>query len=94
MVWLDPPLRVILARLFRRALRRIRTQEELWPGTGNRETVRNHFFSRESLFIWALRTYRRRRRQYADLFARPEHARLVVHRFRRAAEAEAWLSRI
>jgi DNA helicase HerA-like ATPase len=37
-IWLDPPLRVIFARLFERAVRRIRSGEELWPGTGNRET--------------------------------------------------------
>src|SRR2546428_8014245 len=34
-IWLDPPLRVIFARLFLRAQRRIRSGEELWPGTGN-----------------------------------------------------------
>src|SRR2546426_6462918 len=61
-IWLDPPLHVIFARLFKRALRRIRSREEVWPGTGNRETYRNQFLSRESLFIWALRTYWRRRR--------------------------------
>ena len=37
-IWLDPPLPIIFARLFGRAIRRTRTAEELWPGTGNRET--------------------------------------------------------
>jgi len=90
-IWLDFSLFVIFARLWRRTTARIRDRAELWPGTGNRETVRNAFFSRESLFIWALRTYRRRRRQYAELFARPEYARLAVHRFREPREAELWL---
>jgi hypothetical protein len=90
-IWLDPPLRVVFARLFERAVRRIRSREELWPGTGNRETWRNQFFSRETLFWWALKTYRRRRRELPALFARPENAHLTVHRFRRPGEAEAWL---
>jgi hypothetical protein len=90
-IWLDPPLPVIFARLFARAIRRIGTGEELWPGTGNRETYRNQFFSRDSLFIWALRTYWGRKRLYRDLLAKPEHAHLRVLHFRRAAEAESWL---
>jgi hypothetical protein len=92
-IWLDPPLRVIFARLFERALRRIRSGEELWPGTGNRETFRNQFLSPNNLFWWALKTYRRRRRELPQILARPEHAHLHVHRFRRSTEASAWLSR-
>ena len=93
-IWLEPPLDVILARLFARAIRRIRTRAEIWPGTGNRETYRNQFLSRDNLFWWALKTYRRRRRELPLILARPEHAHLLVHRFRRSEEAEAWLSRI
>jgi hypothetical protein len=92
-IWLDPPLGVIFARLFERAVRRIRSHEELWPGTGNCETFRNQFLSRETLFWWALKTYRRRRRELPLILARPEHAHLVVHRFRRPEEALAWLER-
>jgi hypothetical protein len=91
-IWLDPPLRVIFARLFERAVVRIRTGEELWPGTGNRETFRNQFLSPNNLFVWALKTYRRRRRELPQILARPEHAHLRVHRFSRSAEADAWLS--
>ena len=93
-IWLDPPLRVIFARLFERAVRRIRSREELWPDTGNRETFRNQFFSRETLFWWALKTYRRRRRELPVILARPENAHLTVHRFQRLGEAEAWLESV
>ena len=90
-IWLDPPLTVIFARLFERAIRRIRSQEELWPETGNRETFRNQFLSRDTLFWWALKTYRRRRRELPRVLARPEYSHLIVHRFRRSEEALAWL---
>lgn len=90
-IWLDPPLTVIFARLFERAVRRIRSGEELWPGTGNRETLRNQFLSRETLFSWALKTHHRRRRELPLILAQAEHAHLVVHRFRRPEDAEAWL---
>lgn len=90
-VWLDYPLRVILARLFRRTNERIRSRRELWPGTGNVETFRGQYLSRESLFVWALRTHRRRRTQNEALLALPQYAHLRVHHFRRPHEADAWL---
>ena len=93
-IWLDPPLRVIFARLFLRALRRIRSGEELWPGTGNRETFRNQFLSRDTLFWWAIKTHTRRRRVLPQVLARPECAHLVVLRFRRDSDAEVWLSAV
>ena len=49
LVWLDYALPLIWSRLFRRAIRRIYHQEELWQG--NRESWRGQFFSRDSLFL-------------------------------------------
>lgn len=90
-VWLDPPLPVILWRLWGRTTSRIRSGKEWWPGTGNRETFRGAFLSRESLFWWAIKTYRARRRNYARLLASPELAHVRKHRFRSAADARRWL---
>lgn len=90
-IWFDFSLPVIYGRLLRRTMSRIRDRRELWPGTGNRETIRNAFFSRQSLFWWALKTYRRRRRNYTALFARPEYAQITKLRFRSPREAERWL---
>ncbi len=76
-------------RLARRTLHRIVTQEVLWGG--NREGWREQFFSRNSLFLWALQTYPRRRREYPALFARPEYAHLTVVRLRSPRAARDWL---
>lgn len=84
-VWLDLPLPTILGRLSARTLRRIRAREVLWGG--NRETWRGAVFSRNSLFLWALKTHRPRRRRYEQRLARYETVRL-----RSSAEAEAWLA--
>src|SRR5438132_12594126 len=89
-IWLDPPLRVIFARLFLRALRRIRSGEELWPGTGNRESFRNQFFSRDTSRWSAIKTHRRRRRVLPYVPARRARAHLVVHRVPSASDARAW----
>jgi len=64
LVWLDLPLPLVMGRLLRRTLRRIVTGESLW-GTGNRETLRSAFFSRDSILLYALRTHRRNRERFA-----------------------------
>ncbi|HYK97788.1 MAG TPA: hypothetical protein VEU77_05290 [Candidatus Acidoferrales bacterium] len=92
-VWLDFSLPVIYRRLWTRTITRIRDGQELWPGTGNRETIRGAFFSSESLFVWVLRTYRRRRREYPALLALPQYAHAQRLRFRSPAEAAGWLER-
>lgn len=79
-IWLDYALPLILWRLSRRTLWRLLTRVELW--NGNREHFREVFFSRDSIILWALTTYRRRRREYPTLFARPEYAHLAVVQLR------------
>jgi hypothetical protein len=88
-VWLDYSLPVILGRVTWRTIRRSLTGEELW--SGNRERFRNSFLSRESIIWWALRTYRRRRREYPMLFSQPQHAHLEIVRLRSPRAARKWL---
>ena len=90
-VWLDYSLAVTLSRLLRRIVARIRDGAELWPGTGNRETIRNQVLTRDPLVWFAIRTHRGRRRRISEMLARPEYAHLQVHRFMRPADAEQWL---
>jgi len=84
-VWLDPPLRVALRRLWRRTVTRIRGQVELWGG--NRESWRGGFWGRDSLFAWTLRSWLRHRRQWPRKFAGDPR----VVRLRSADEARRWL---
>lgn len=89
LVWLDYPLPLVLGRLLRRTLRRIVTREVLWAG--NRETWRAQFFSRESLFLWALSSHPKQRREYPQALAQSEYAHLRWTRLRSPREAQAWL---
>jgi len=87
-IWLDYPMRAVLGRWARRTMRRLRTREELWPGTGNRERL-GHIGRRDGLLWWILSTHRRRRRTMAAELA----ARSDLHevRLRSSAEADRWL---
>lgn len=89
LVWLDYPLAVIFWRLFWRTLRRSLSEELLW-GT-NRESLFSQFFSRESLFLWALQSQPRRRRDYPALLGQPEYAHLRVVRHRWPGQTRRWL---
>jgi adenylate kinase family enzyme len=64
LIWLDLPLSIVMWRLFWRTLRRVLSREELW-GTGNRETWRSAFLSRQSILLWAWKTHRRNRQRFA-----------------------------
>ena len=91
-VWLDYSWIVVMVRLFWRTMSRLIKQEELW--SGNRETWRTQFLSHDSLFLCALRTFPKHRREYPLLFTREEFKHLSVIRLRSPKEGEAWLSRI
>ena len=89
LVWLDYSLGLILWRLIKRGLARSLTQEELW--NGNRETLRGQFLSRDSLFLWALKSYNRRRRQYPQLLNQAEYRHLHLIRLPNPSQTERWL---
>ena len=84
-VWLDLPLRIWLPRLLRRTVRRVVRREELW--NGNRETLRNVLFSRDSLILYAFRQHFRRRRVYPM-----ELAPYPVVRLRTPRQVREWLA--
>lgn len=89
LIWLDYPLPLVLWRLSRRTLRRIITRETLWGG--NVESWRGQFASRDSLYVWALKTHYRRRREMPVLLAQPEYTHNQLLHFRWPAKAEHWL---
>jgi adenylate kinase family enzyme len=85
-VWLDLPMRVWLPRLIRRTARRITRRERLWHD--NRESLLTAVWGRESLFVWAIRSHFRRRRQWPDVLAG-----LPVIRLRTRSEVDVLLAR-
>jgi adenylate kinase family enzyme len=92
LIWLDYPLVVNFWRLTRRNLGRIVTREELWHG--NRESFRTHFLSRDSLYVWAVRSHRRHRREWTDLLASGDYPHLAIARFRSPQATARWLARV
>jgi len=90
LVWLDYRLSLIMWRLIVRTFRRVATREVLWNGNRERE-LSAHFFSRDSIFLWALRTYGLRRREYPALLASPAYAHLRAVRLPSPRATHLWL---
>jgi len=90
LIWLDYSLILALTRLFNRTVQRILLREELW--NGNHETIRAQFASRDSLFVWLLKTHSRLRREYPVLLEQPEYRHLQLVRLKNPQATEEWLN--
>jgi len=88
-IWLDYPFALTAWRLLRRTIRRAITREELW--NRNREPVLRSF-TRESVFLWLVHFYRRRRHEYAAIIGEPLPGGMIVVRLRSPAETRTWLA--
>lgn len=69
-IWLDMPFAVNFWQLFKRTVKRLRTGEVIC--NGNYESFRLQFMTKESLFIWFLKSWGKNRERYAAIFAKPE----------------------
>ncbi len=90
MIVLEVSLVTQLRRLIARSWRRSRSNELLW-GT-NYERLWKHFFHRDSLLLFALRTHRKTRDRYRSMMADPEWAHIDFIHLRSPAEAARWLA--
>ncbi len=89
-IWLDYSLHIVMWRLFWRTMRRGILRTELW--NGNREKLWWHFVTRQSLFLWVLKTHWRRRKTLPAAFAQPEHSHLQVVHLRSPKSTRKWIA--
>jgi len=92
-VWLDYSRTIIMTRVIRRSLTRALTRHELWPGTGNRETVLR-WLRRDHPIRWTWDTYRQANERRVALFNDTSCSGARKHRHRTPAETREWLARI
>jgi hypothetical protein len=87
-VWLDLPFRTVLWATVWRTITRIVTREELW--NGNVEGL-SALIGPDSMPLWVVKTFRRRKKAYAQLFSKREYAHLLVIRLTSRREVASWL---
>jgi adenylate kinase family enzyme len=88
-VWLNYPFILVFWRVFKRTVTRVVHREELF--SGNRESVRKAFMSRESLLWWVIRSYSRRRRQYRSIFDGAVYPGVSLVEFKKPEQAQEFL---
>ena len=93
-IWLDYPFLLVLRRLWSRTWRRWQTKELLWGTNYEQLFPQFKLWSKESLFNWLVQSYGRHKRQYPQLFVRPEYSHLKVYRFKKPADVEEWLGQL
>ncbi len=92
-IWLDFSFPRTLLQAITRATKRLLDQEELWPGTGNRETLRM-LFSKDSIVLWTITSYRRRRMNIIKLMGFPQYQHIQFHRLRSHKQAAGFLKEV
>ncbi|MEX2245663.1 MAG: adenylate kinase [Dehalococcoidia bacterium] len=92
LVWLDYGLPLIFRRLFVRSVTRVFRRTQLWGN--NRETLRAQFLSRDSLFLWALKTHGKHRREWPERLHEPRFAHLRLVHLRSPKLTERFLASI
>ena len=92
LIWLDYSFPLTFWRLFRRTMSRGIMRKKLW--NGNTEDLWRHFFTKDSLFLWALKTHWRRRKSLESVLFTPEYSHIDVMRFKSARDTEKWLEGI
>ncbi|MBB1200798.1 adenylate kinase [Enterobacteriaceae bacterium 89] len=93
-VWLDYGFWRTLRQAVGRAYSRARSRRELWAGTGNCESFRRSFFSRDSIILWTIKTWRQNRLRYLADMQDPQYAHLQFVRLCNPRETEAFLAKL
>ncbi|MBI3158785.1 MAG: adenylate kinase [Chloroflexi bacterium] len=88
-IFLDYPRWFVMWRVASRTFQRSLGGVELWQG--NRESLTNALFSKDSVIRWSWNTYARRRAQFTELEQDPANAHIRFVRFDDPRKAQAWL---
>lgn len=91
-VWVNYSLWRTIFHAVTRALKRSLSGKELWPNTGNKETLRKSFFSKDSIILWTLRTYQSNRARYLADMENPQYRHIRFVTLTSPAEARRFLS--
>jgi len=66
-IWCDYSFPLVMTRLLKRTLKRTLTKEELW--NGNREGFITNFFTKDSIFVWMIKSWKKQKLRYSEIFA-------------------------
>ncbi|MEB6667729.1 adenylate kinase [Acinetobacter vivianii] len=92
-IWLDYPFHINLYRLTKRTLGRVISRKKLWENSNNRESLKL-MLSKESIFIWLIKSYPKNRKKYSDLMQNPAYQHIQFIRLTSPKQTEAFLKQM
>jgi len=90
-IWIDLPFWLTLYQAVTRAFKRAWSKEELWPGTGNCESFRRSFFSRDSVILWTINTHHKTRETYSRVINDLQYKHIEFIRLRSRAQVNQFI---
>jgi hypothetical protein len=82
-----------LYRVIKRSILRAWKKQELWSGTGNRESF-TRLFSKDSMVLWTLSHYASNKGKFDELMATESYAHIEFVRLRSPKEAAALIQNL
>ncbi|HFQ4858623.1 TPA: adenylate kinase, partial [Vibrio vulnificus] len=83
-----------LFQAVKRALTRIVTKQELWGKTGNVESFKKSFLSKDSIILWTLKTYKTNRIRYTELLNDPRYSHIKFVRVTSPKKARVFIDEL
>ncbi len=92
-IWIDLPFYQTLFQNVSRSIKRAIVQEELWEGTGNKESFAR-MFSKDSIVKWVFKTYKPHKMRNESRMTSDEFKHLKFYRLKSHKEIKEFLAQI
>lgn len=92
-IWLDYSFPVNLYRLTKRTLGRVISQKKLWQDSNNCESLKL-MLSKESIFVWLMKSYPKNRKKYLSLMQHPDYQHIQFICFTSPKQTATFLKNI
>ncbi len=92
-IWLNLPLWQTLYQNISRSLKRAILKNEIWEGTGNKESF-SRMFSKDSIILWLIKTYKKNISRYNQMINDPNYSHISFHQLRSRKEIEKFLNNL
>lgn len=93
-IWIDYSFHRTVFQAIKRAVVRIVTKQELWGKSGNVESFKKSFLSKDSIILWTLKTYKNNRLRYTALSNNPKYRHIKFVRLSSPKHAREFISRL
>lgn len=91
-IWLDYNMGLVAGRVIARTLKNIVFKRKLFDN--NYDSFRRMITPKDSIVVWSLKTFRKKRRNYTELYNNHTNDKVKFYRFRKPGETEEFLKGI